>query len=295
MSVEIYNSPGNNIDVNPRPHYRPVRKRIRRALAVTIAVLLVYSFLIEPRWIGVNTYTISSQNIPPAFDGTRIVFVSDIHHGPFLSRARVRNLVSRINDLHPDIVVLGGDYEHRNKKYIISCFEELGRINPAMGKYGVLGNHDHWEDAGLCLTSMKKAGITVLNEDGVWLKRGGEHIKVTGIDDFSYHRDPDLPRITADTNPQDFVVMVSHNPDVVEEIKDSRIDLVLCGHTHGGQVTLFGKWAPIVPSKYGNKYRYGFVKTDYTTVYITRGIGAIVPTVRFCCRPEIAVFNLQRK
>lgn len=294
MSTEINNAPANKINVFSKPHYKPDRKILRVGLLVIMALLLIYSF-IEPYWLQINTYKISSKDIPAAFNGTRIVFISDIHHGPFFSRERLRNLVNQINSLHPDIVLLGGDYEHRDKKYMEPCFSELARISAPLGKYGVLGNHDHWEEAGLCRESMRKAGITNLNEQGIWLKRQGERIKIAGIDDFWYHRNPDLPRITDDTNPQDFVLMVSHNPDVVEQIRDSRIDLVLSGHTHGGQVTLFGQWAPIIPSAYGQKYRYGFVKTEYTTVYVTSGIGTITPPVRFCARPEIAVFELHKK
>jgi len=97
----------------------------------------------------------------------------------------------------------------------------------------------------------------------------------------------------AGTTERDFVLLVSHNPDYAEEITDPRVDLVLSGHTHGGQCSLFGLWAALVPSNYGNKYRGGWVQAPHTQVYVSNGIGTITPPVRFCAPPRILWLQLE--
>lgn len=108
------------------------------------------------------------MDVPSAFHGTRVVFVSDIHHGPYFSRDRVKNLVEKINALNPDIILLGGDYVHRSTKYIEPCFEELKKLN-ATAKFAVLGNHDHWENAEFTRECMKNAGIEILDNKVAWI------------------------------------------------------------------------------------------------------------------------------
>ncbi|MGB9594408.1 MAG: metallophosphoesterase, partial [Anaerolineae bacterium] len=93
----------------------------------------------------------------------------------------------------------------------------------------------------------------------------------------------------------DFVILLSHNPDYAERLITRDIDLMLSGHTHGGQVTLFGLWAAAVPSAYGQKYRGGFVRTEHTLVYVTTGVGTITPPVRFWARPEVVLITLERR
>ena len=104
----------------------------------------------------------------------------------------------------------------------------------------------------------------------------------------------DLEATTQDALADDFVILVSHNPDYAEHMDTDRVDLVLNGHTHGGQVTFFGLWAPFVPSEFGQKYRSGVVQTGSTIVVISNGIGTITPPVRFFARPEIVLVVLER-
>ncbi|PIE33235.1 metallophosphoesterase [candidate division KSB3 bacterium] len=256
-------------------------------------LLLGYTF-IEPYWLIVNTIPFVSSDIPPSFDGTTIVFVSDIHHGPFFGRWRVANLVERINRLQPDIVVFGGDYVHRHAKYIVPCFKELRHVTAPLGVFGVLGNHDHWEDAELTRQQMSRAGITILDNLATWIVQGQERIKIGGVGDL-WEDLQDVRPTLEDTDDSDFVILVSHNPDYAEFIPTRNIDLMLCGHTHGGQVTFFGKWAPFVPSQYGQKYRYGLIETPKTRVIVTKGVGTVTPPVRFFARPEIVEVKLKHE
>lgn len=253
-------------------------------------VFLSYAYL-ESRWIKTTKISISSNEIPSAFDGKRIVFITDIHHGPYFSLKRVNKLVKRINDLSPDIILMGGDYVHREKKYIKPLFNEFRELVSKYGIYGVLGNHDHWESQKLTLEMMSQNDIKICDNRSYWLNIGTDSIKIGGVGDL-WEDKQELSSTTNDLKSSDFSILISHSPDYIENIKGNLIDLVLSGHTHGGQVTLFGLWAPILPSKYGQKYRYGLKQFEESQAYISSGVGTVTPPLRFFCRPEIVEITL---
>lgn len=268
-------------------------KKILRTLIYLSIIgisLLVYSHL-ESRWIKTKKIEISSNEIPTSFNNKKIVFITDIHHGPFLSIERVIQLVKRINKLEPDLVLMGGDYVHREPEYIKPLFDELANLKSKHGIYAVLGNHDHWEDAELTKNLMLRNGIKICDNKSYWLRVDNDSIKIGGVGDL-WEDSQILDNTTNDIQESDFSILISHSPDYIEQINTNMIDLTLSGHTHGGQVTFFGFWAPILPSKYGQKYRYGLHHFENTTAYISSGIGTITPPVRFFCRPEIVLIDL---
>lgn len=258
---------------------------------ILLSVLLLSYTFIEPFLIELKTIDIKRDDIPDEFVGTKIVFISDIHHGPFFSKTRLRRLVGKINGLKPDIVLLGGDYVHRDPKYIEPCFEELKELEAPLGRFGVLGNHDHWESRDLTLKSMEDAGIMALDNRAVWINKGNGRIKIGGVGDL-LEDVQDLTPTLDEVEDGDFVILLSHNPDFFEHITTPRIDLVLSGHTHGGQVTFFGRWAPLIPSRYGQKYRTGIIENEFSKLIVTNGVGTITPPVRFFARPQINVITL---
>lgn len=259
------------------------------ALSMIAIAALVYS-LIEPYWIRIHTFEFSDNDIPREFDGTRVIFISDIHHGPYFSLERVRAVVEKINSLKPDIVLLGGDYVHRDKKYIAPVFEELAHVMAPLFYGAVLGNHDHWESFDESKNSLLQAHIQYLDNHGYWIQKGRGRIKIGGVGDL-WEDSQDLSPIIEDTDESDFVLLVTHNPDFFPLLKNYGIDLVLAGHSHGGQVTLFGIWAPILPIK-NKSYWKGWYGNQFSTLYVTTGIGTVTPPVRFFCRPEIVVITL---
>lgn len=267
-------------------------KKVLLMLLCLIFFLAIYITYIEPYWIDTRKIDFYDQDIPEVFNDLKIVFVSDIHHGPFFFKKRLHKLVVRINRLKPDLILLGGDYVHLDPKYIKSCFQELKKLEARLGEYGVLGNHDHWESAEITRTEMRMAGIKLLDNEGVWIKQEDSRIKVGGVADFLQDQ-PDLNPIINDVNQKDFLILVTHNPDFLEEVNSDKLDLVCAGHTHGGQVTLFGLWAPLLPSKYGQKYRSGLIDLSYTKVIVSNGIGTITPPVRFWARPQINLITLK--
>jgi predicted MPP superfamily phosphohydrolase len=261
-------------------------------LFVFAMVCFAYSF-VEPYLIQEKTTLFRDSDVPAEFVGQRIVFISDIHHDQFYTRDRVAAVVRKVNALEPDIIILGGDYVFGDKKYIESVFAELSQLRAKTKIYGVVGNHDDWEDYDLTVECMKKAGITVLSDKAEWITLGNQRIKIAGID-WYYKNEPDISPLLRDAKKEDFVLFVSHVPDFAEKLKTDKIDLLLSGHTHGGEVTFFGLWAPYIPSDYGQKYRTGLVRTDKTTVLISNGVGNSFLPIRFFARPQINIIELAK-
>lgn len=268
--------------------------RISKRNLITLAVLLflfllAYTF-IEPYLIEVKHIYIKDPDIPSSFNNLKAAFISDIHHGPFFSVRRVKELVAKANKIKPDIILLGGDYVFSSSRYIEPCFKELKFLNAPLGKFGVLGNHDHWENPVLTRQSMQKAGIVVLNNSASWVYKGNERIKIGGVGELWTDIQDIYPTVKG-VSEEDFVVLLSHNPEYVESLKEYNVDIVLSGHTHGGQVTFFGLWAPLFFSNYGQKYRSGVVDTEYTKVIISNGVGTTIFPARFFARPQIVLLH----
>jgi uncharacterized protein len=272
-----------------------IKKLIKKLSVLTIIgiLFLIYCHL-ETRWIKTNRIVIHSVDVPASFNGKRIVFVTDIHHGPFFSIERVKTLVDRINRLQPDLIVMGGDYVHRDPIYIKPVFDELKQLNSKNGIYAVLGNHDHWEDPELTKEMMIRNGIKICDNKSYWVKIGRDSLKIGGVGDL-WEDSQLLDSTILDVKRTDFCILISHNPDYLENLKTDLIDFTLSGHTHGGQMTFFGIWSPILPSVHGQKYRYGLKRFGNMQSYISSGIGTITPPLRFFCRPEIVSIELKRE
>jgi len=284
----------------------PSRRRVilwtGRATATAVVAAGGYAFGYEPRSIEVTTRRIPIRNLPEALDGLRIVQITDVHHGPWTSLAEVRRIVGMANDLRPDLVALTGDYVHRGPAYIAPVVEELAKLRPQIGMVGVLGNHDWWESEKLCRTEFERHGIPLIDNARLFITRrrtmsrdAGDGLCIAGVGDLwedvcDYAKalgqlPRDMPRI-----------LLSHNPDVAEEpafrASGLRADLMISGHTHGGQVRVPGYGPLTVNSRHGRKYAAGLVQGPVCPVYICRGLGMTVMPVRFACRPEIAVIEL---
>jgi predicted MPP superfamily phosphohydrolase len=276
------------------------RRKFLKATALTAlgpaTVGAVYPFL-EAKWCRVVRQTIQLPNLPTPFRGTSLALLADVHHGPFVPLAYIRHVVSMTNSLRPDIVALVGDFVHRHDHYIAPAIEELGKLKGPLGRFAVRGNHDNRNYDGLhdfrllSCTALADARLPDLNNCGDWIERGGKRLRICGVGDL-WTDYQDLEMALGDATERDAVLLLSHNPDFVETIRDRRVGLVLSGHTHGGQIVVPGYGAPVVPSRYWQKYLYGLVQGPVCPVFVTPGVGTVTPPVRFLCRPEVVLITL---
>ncbi|MFN7975316.1 MAG: metallophosphoesterase [Acidobacteriota bacterium] len=253
----------------------------------------VYAFGYEPSALSLERKTISLRRLPGDFHGMTIALLTDLHVGPFTRASFVAKACRLAMDAKPDLVVLGGDYVHRSPRYFEPCVEALADLRAPLGVFAVTGNHDHWEGIDAGMRAFHDAPIAFLRNGAKPIERGACRLWISGVDDLMT-RNADPIAALGPIPAGECAVLVSHNPDLAEMLDPQKpVDLVLSGHTHGGQVNIPLLGSPVVPSRYGQKYAGGLVENPANKVYVSRGVGTISPPVRFRCAPEVSLLTLE--
>jgi uncharacterized protein len=203
----------------------------------------------------------------------------------------VQAAVEAVNQLRPDAVMLTGDYVSRDAALAEPCAQALGALQAPAGVYAVLGNHDHWTDAGEVERALAAQSLTVLRNDAVPIERGGARLWIAGVDDVRQRR-ADLDRALRLVPADQAAILLAHEPDYADLAAQHPIDLQLSGHSHGGQVRLPILGAPFLPYL-GRKYPRGLYRLGALQLYTNRGLGVVAPPVRFNCPPEITLLTLR--
>jgi predicted MPP superfamily phosphohydrolase len=268
------------------------------------AGLALYSGEIERHWIDITSHDIHLRSLPPAFEGMKIVQLSDIHLDEYTEPFLLRQAVAKINALNPDVIFLTGDYvsyEITPRKYSMKsawhCAEILNELK-CKQRYAILGNHDVMLGAKEVTQALVGNGMTVLNNSYLPLERGGSRIWLIGLDDpVCGQPDPDrgIP-VSIRNVPDEPLIVLCHAPDYADTLlahpAGKSIDFMLSGHTHGGQVRLPFVGAMTLPPE-GRKYVQGWFKFGSMQLYVNRGIGTVGVPFRFACPPEITTFTLR--
>lgn len=274
-----------------------------------------YALAVEPMSLGVTRYRVT----PPAWPSglaLRIAVLADIHAcEPWMSADRVAAIALQTNALNPDMVLLLGDYaaSHRfvMKQVPEDAWAEALKVCRApLGVHAVLGNHDWWDDKAAQRDgkgpvrgrlALEKAGIPVYENDVVRLVKDGRPFWLAGLGDQlallgsrgRYHKRvgvDDLTGTLAKVKDDAPVIMMAHEPDIFVRVPD-RVSLTISGHTHGGQVRMLG-YAPMVPSRYRNRFAYGHVVEQKRHLLVSGGLGCSVAPIRFGIPPEIVLVEV---
>lgn len=233
----------------------------------------------------VSRHRLVLKRLPEAFAGLRVVQISDIHYGIFLSRPALQRLIEMTQALEPDLIVLTGDFVTQSQVFIEPVCEQLADLHARHGVFAVLGNHDFRAGASQVTAALRRHGVQVLRNSHTHLERGGERIRLAGIDDSRQH--PNLRVALGAHSEREFTLLLAHNPLVLAEAAEAGVDLVLSGHTHGGQIK-FGFAAPL----YQRFLPEGILHMGPTTMYVSRGVGKVIVPVRLGAPPELASFRL---
>lgn len=234
----------------------------------------------------VSVVSFKTPGAHQALRGLRIVYVSDLHAGPLMRWRYLRDMVARINALAPDVILLGGDYVLDDPGPLKPLAAVLGDLKAPMGVIAVRGNHDLTSGNQLH-RAFADAGIELLVNQGRRLDFGGSGFWLGGVDYFNY-RMAELDKALDGRRDGEFTLLLSHNPDFIVQIPAGTVDLMLSGHTHGGQIKLFGH-AIVSNSRHGMKYLEGWTMDGPCPLYVSRGIGTIRVALRIGSRPEIVV------
>jgi predicted MPP superfamily phosphohydrolase len=260
-----------------------------RALALNLSEA-ARSALAEPFRLTIEHHQIHLRRLPQELDGFRIVQLSDLHHSPFTSREQIERAVATANSLQPDIVALTGDYVSKEREYAAPCAELLGALRARYGVYAVLGNHDHWTDAALITDLFRAEGMTVLVNQGMRFEQKGGAFWLAGVDDTMVGLE-DLPLALAGSRDDELKLLLAHNPIILRRAARAGVDLVLSGHTHGGQVSLRSERN--ASGRPRRRLLKGLARQGETQIYVTRGLGTVVLPVRFGCPPEVSLLELR--
>jgi len=247
----------------------------------------------DDRWdLRVHRVEVELARLPPAFDGFTIAHFTDIHRGHRVPQSFVEQAVAMTNDANPDLVVVTGDCVTRRLDMMQDCAQALSRLSAPCGKLSVLGNHEHWTDTARCERMLAEvAGTRVLRNESMFLEHNGSRLVVAGLDDAISGHD-DLDR-TLDGVTDAPIIMLSHGPDVVREASCRAIDLVLAGHTHGGQIVVPLYGAPVTDSDLGPRRASGLHRFGGTRIYISAGVGMALLSMRINCPPEVPLITLR--
>jgi predicted MPP superfamily phosphohydrolase len=260
-----------------------------RALAASLSQA-ARAALAEPYRLSVEQQTIRLSRLPRSLDGLRIVQLSDIHHSPFTGSEQIKHAVETANSLAPDIIALTGDYVSHERSYAAPCAEMLGRLRARYGVYAVLGNHDHWTDAPLITDLFRAEGIRVLVNEGMRFEQRGAAFWLAGVDDTMVGLE-DLPLALAGARTDELKLLLAHNPIILRRAARAGVDLVLSGHTHGGQVTWRSERS--ASGRPRRRLLRGLGSRAGTQIYVTRGLGTSVLPIRYGCPPEVSLLELR--
>ena len=244
----------------------------------------------EPYQLSVERRAVGLKRLPRRLDGLKVVQLSDIHHGPLTSRAQIERAVEVANSLQPDIVALTGDYVSHEWTYVQPCAEMLGRLRARRGVYAVLGNHDNWVDAELVTDLFRAEGIRVLKNEGLRFEDRGASFWLAGVDDTMVGLE-DLPLALAGSRDEELKLLLAHNPVILRRAARAGVDLVLSGHTHGGQVAWRNERS--ASGRVRRRILRGLARRGETQIYVTRGLGTVVLPVRYGCPPEVTLLTLR--
>ncbi|HEY2038362.1 MAG TPA: metallophosphoesterase [Edaphobacter sp.] len=275
------------------------RRKFILGSGVAAAGLALYAGEIARHEIDLVNTTIRIANLPSAFHGFRIVQISDIHLDEFTEPFFLEHVVHQINDLKPDLVLVTGDFVTRGSLTFIDshhaayrCAEILSTLKTPQ-VYTILGNHDVGVSASLVIEALHSTKIPVLVNEHVPIERAGSRLWLCGTDDAT--RRPDLD-LTLPEKPDGPVILMVHEPDyadvLVKHPRGNLVDLMLSGHSHGGQVRI-PFYGPLILPPMGQKYVMGHFQFGAMQLYVNRGLGAVGLPFRFACPPELTVLTLQ--
>ncbi|HKQ60008.1 MAG TPA: metallophosphoesterase [Candidatus Polarisedimenticolaceae bacterium] len=294
--------PAQTAEERPRHLFHPRRGWIRLAERETSHLLSRHVYPWVPgarrpysralvRGLTLSEGTVELAGLPAAFEGLRLLLVTDVHAGPFLEAAALKRTFERLAALAPDAVLLGGDLATSRVAEFLETREAYAALRTPLGTYAVLGNHDHYTgEPAILRAALEAAGIAVLHNRSVVLERGGAALTLAGIDDWLVGA-PDLDRALEGARGP--VVLLSHHPDVFFEAARRGVALVLSGHTHGGQVRVPG--LPVLVRMSRFRLDEGRYRAGSSELVVSRGLGVVGLPLRLACPPEAVLLELRRQ
>lgn len=279
-----------------------ILRLLAAVLAFAALVGIMYAGTLSPR---VTEHVYRSETLPDNLKNIRIVYLSDIHQGRWYSQRQVDALIAAVNELSADVVILGGDYGE-DSAGAEAFFRTMPHIEARNGVYAVMGDTDRSDEPGSLeglLAAMQTKNVIGLVNEVVSIKLGRSYLYIAGADDYRRGY-PDVEKLSAQVHEDDFVIFAGHSPDLLPAVRDARdrsgnahwYDLALFGHTHGGQIDLFGfspfrRLRPLA----GGRYMSGWLEENRASLLISNGVGTEYVPLRLFAQPQIYLITLKQR
>jgi len=272
----------------------PMHVPVGAYLDTYIAGLAVsaYGVLVRRKWFRVVEREVRVTDLPPAFDGFRVAHLSDLHVGTHAPRARALQWSRAANERTPDLALVTGDLVTSGNAFDDDVADVIGALRAKLGVFSSMGNHDYFGEGEALAGKLRQRGVTVLRNEGVVLEKDGARLWLAAIDDVWTRRD-DLGRAMAGRPEGVATVLMAHDPKSFDAAADAGANLVLSGHTHGGQVAVPLLARTLNLARLGYKYTLGFYRRGRATLYVHPGLGTTGPPVRLGVAPEVTILVLR--
>lgn len=267
-------------------------------IALSIISIFLYSRYIATSGLVTNEIVINDKNIDINYDGIKIVHFSDLHYTRIITDKQVIKITEEINLINPDIVVFTGDLidttgtlTEDKENFLINA---LKSINAKYGKYAIIGNHDYASNFDKIKNIYQKSDFMLLENSFDIIYNNNSQLFIGGISSFSHQLD-DIDKVLSTTNNNMYKILLIHEPDFADDIttKYNNVNLILSGHSHGGQVRL-PFIGPLYTPSNAHKYNMGEYKIDNTILYVSSGIGVSRYNFRLFNRPSINFYRINK-
>jgi predicted MPP superfamily phosphohydrolase len=267
---------------------------LRRSMYTLTAVSFggtAYGALVGRTHPELTTAEFTIASLPPALDGFTIALASDVHSSIFMTKREMDKYVSLLNGMNADLIVIPGDFVSSFTDEVYPFAEAFSALRAPYGVFGVMGNHDFYAgDPERVAREVNDCGVRMLRNDHVTISKGAAQFELLGVDDVGgpgqakekmriarIGSNPDLPQI-----------LLCHRPYFLPQASEHKVDLMLSGHTHGGQIVLgsLGKMY-LTPAAMASPYIWGTYRHNATAMYVSRGIGTVGLPIRINCPPEL--------
>jgi len=292
--------------------FKYLKKKIFKFEPILILCLTTVFVLYVPANVIYNYNSIQvrrvhyiNKDIPEELNNFRLVFISDIHADQYADANRLEKYIKKVNNLHPDLVLVGGDFISSTPDYIQTAAEYVGKIKSKYGIYSCVGDHDNWaygNDYERSLkaveTALKDHNIEMINNSAKVINIGRSKIKIVFITNtyVEHIKNSTLDKLTSDTTKYNLKILLTHQPrnNVVRSAANMGFDLLLAGHTHGGQITFLFPFLNLTPTLLETKYIRGDFRIKNMLMIVTRGLGMSLVPLRYNSEPEITIINIRK-
>ena len=278
------------------------RKFVGLAASTGVAALAADSILLEPNRPRIVRREMSLRRWPAKLEGFTIALLSDFHYDAAFSVHPLRSAIGMVNDLHPELIVLTGDFVSvpwfgnpaAGAAAAEPCAQLLRQLLAPHGLWAVMGNHDVFTDADHVTSTLRAVGINVLSNQSVPIERAGSggRFWLSGVDDVIGHT-ADLDATLHNVPGDEPTILLAHEPDYADHVARYPVDLQLSGHSHGGQVRV-PFLRPLYLPDMARKYVWGQYQIGGLTLYTNPGLGTVIAPVRLNCPPEITLLTMRR-